>query len=113
VGERFHSCLAAVARPAFIARRTDAGAVADRVAWGELPARDFEDVRHVAQLASALRPIVAPSGLIHGDLAGNVLFDERLPSAVIDFSPYWRPTAYASAIVVADALVREGAGEDV
>jgi hypothetical protein len=42
-----------------------------------------------------------------------VLFDDRVPPAVIDFSPYWRPTAFASAVVVADALVGEGAGEDI
>ena len=51
----------------------------------------------------------APSQLIHGDLSGNVLFHDQLPPAIIDFSPYWRPAAYASAIVVADALVWEGA----
>jgi uncharacterized protein (TIGR02569 family) len=47
--------------------------------------------------------------LVHGDLTGNVLFADGLPPAVIDFSPFWRPTGYASAIVVADALVWEGA----
>jgi len=36
-----------------------------------------------------------------------------LPPAVIDFSPYWRPPAFASAIVVADALVWEGADERI
>ena len=38
-----------------------------------------------------------------------MLFDETQPPALIDFSPYWRPAAYAAAIVVADALVWEGA----
>jgi hypothetical protein len=28
---------------------------------------------------------------------------------VIDFSPYWRPPEWASAVVIADALVFEGA----
>ena len=37
----------------------------------------------------------------------------QLPPAIIDFSPYWRPTAYASAIVVADAFVWEGAGSQI
>jgi hypothetical protein len=46
---------------------------------------------------------------VHGDLTGNVLFATDLPPAIIDFSPYWRPTPFASAIVVADALVWEGA----
>ena len=48
--------------------------------------------------------------LVHGDLTGNVLFHPDLPPAVIDLSPYWRPSAFASAVVVADALAWEGAG---
>ncbi len=60
-----------------------------------------------------LRPLEASSQLIHADLTGNVLFDDQLPPAVIDFSPYWRPAAFASAIVVADALVWEGADESI
>jgi hypothetical protein len=50
-----------------------------------------------------------PSQLVHGDLTGNVLFAAGLPPAVIDFSPYWRPTGFASAVVVGDALLWEGA----
>ncbi|GAA2998245.1 TIGR02569 family protein [Actinokineospora diospyrosa] len=44
------------------------------------------------------------SQLVHGDLPGNVLFAEGLPPAIIDWPPYWRPTAWASAVAVADAL---------
>ncbi len=47
--------------------------------------------------------------IVHGDLTGNVLFADHLPPAIIDLSPYWRPPTFASAIVVADALVWEGA----
>lgn len=50
---------------------------------------------------------------MHGDLTGNVLFHRDLPPLVIDLSPYWRPPLYAAAIVIADALVFEGAGEEV
>jgi uncharacterized protein (TIGR02569 family) len=113
VGERFHAALVGVPRPDFIARRTNAWAIGDRVAWGELPAREFAHVKHLTRLGAALKPIAAPSQLIHGDLTGNVLFDDHLPPAVIDFSPYWRPTGFASAVVVADALVWEGAQEDI
>ncbi len=42
-----------------------------------------------------------------------MLFPEGLPPLVIDPSPYWRPPAFASAIVVADALVFHGAGEEM
>lgn len=48
---------------------------------------------------------------MHGDLTGNVLFHETLSPAVIDFAPYWRPVAFASAVVVGDALLWEGADE--
>ncbi len=50
--------------------------------------------------------------VIHGDLTGNVLFADSLPPAVIDFVVYWRPAAYARAVVVADALAWEGATPD-
>lgn len=112
-GERFHAALSCVPRPDFIERRQNPWAVGDRVAWGELPAGEVPDVKHLPRLGAALRPVDAPSQLIHGDLTGNVLFDEGLPPAIIDFSPYWRPTAFASAIVVADALVWEGADESL
>jgi uncharacterized protein (TIGR02569 family) len=115
-GERFHAALSSVTRPGFLDRRTDPWASGDRVAWGEVPASDFADMRHIARLTSALTPVDVPSQLIHGDLTGNVLFADGLPPAIIDFSPYWRPTAFATAIVVGDlpcchgcALPGEGA----
>ena len=58
----------------------------------------------------ALRPVDERAAqLVHGDLTGNVLFEDGRPPAVVDFSPYWRPTGFASAIVVGDALLWEGA----
>ncbi len=114
VGERFHAAIADVSRPAFLDRRTNHWAVGERVAWGELPARDFAHVKHVPQLVAALRPVDAnASQLVHGDLTGNVLFEDGLPPAVIDFSPYWRPTGFASAVVVGDALLWEGADKSL
>jgi Ser/Thr protein kinase RdoA (MazF antagonist) len=59
----------------------------------------------VARLLAARRPAGAPSQLIHGDLTRNVLFADEQPPADIDFSPYWRPKAFASAIVAVDAVV--------
>jgi uncharacterized protein (TIGR02569 family) len=113
VGERFHAAVAGVARPDFLDHRSDRWSVGDRVAWGELPADEYMHVKHLPRLFAALRPLTAPSQLIHGDLSGNVLFAAGLPPAVIDFVPYWRPLAFASAVVVADALVWEGADEHV
>jgi uncharacterized protein (TIGR02569 family) len=113
VGDRFHRAIAGLARPAFIAARTDPWSIGDRVAWGEAPNEPYRDVPHVATLAERLAPVRAPSQLIHGDLTGNVLFADGLPPAVIDLSLYWRPTDFATAIVVADALVWEGADESL
>jgi uncharacterized protein (TIGR02569 family) len=110
VGERFHLALAGVERPAAVLdARTDGWARADRIAWGDQPAGDFGRVPEVAHLLSARTTVSAPSQLIHGDLSGNVLFADGLPPAVIDLSPYWRPPAYASAIVAVDAVLWHGA----
>jgi uncharacterized protein (TIGR02569 family) len=108
-GEVFHSALAGVARPAFLDHRVTPWVTGDLVAWGELPSAEFAGIKHLPRLEAAVRPVAAPSQLIHGDLGGNVLFDDVLPPAIIDFSPYWRPVPFASAIVIADALVWEDA----
>jgi len=114
VGERFHAALAHVTRrPSFLDRRTDHWAIGDRVAWGELPAERFAYVKHLPRLVEALRPLDTPSQVVHGDLTGNVLFADGLRPAVIDFAPYWRPTGFASAVVVGDALAWEGADESL
>jgi hypothetical protein len=108
VGERFHAALAAVPRPAAI---LDPGvepwATGDRVAWSNEPFDGIEDI------LAELRPVAEPNGLIHGDLTGNVLFHDELSPAIIDFTPYWRPLEFQSAVVVADALVWEGAPPDL
>jgi uncharacterized protein (TIGR02569 family) len=113
VGDGFHRAISGLARPPFVAARTHPWAIGDRVAWGELPVDPYRDVPHVARLAERLAPIDARSQLIQGDLTGNVLFADGQPPAVIDLSLYWRPTAFATAIVVADALVWEGADESL
>ena len=58
-------------------------------------------------------PLALPHQLVHGDLLGNVLYDDSLPPAVIDVSPAWRPARYADAIVVIDALGWSDASPDV
>jgi uncharacterized protein (TIGR02569 family) len=111
VGDRLHRALRSVRRPAFLRRRSDRWSTADSVAWGEIPATAFPAVPHLPELSAALRPVDATSQVIHGDLTGNVLFHDRLPPAIIDFPPYWRPVPYSAAIVIADALVWEGAAD--
>lgn len=100
-GRRLHAALADEPEPALLRQRTDPWAVADRVAWGERPLPADAGPR-LRELAEARRPVDLPSQLVHGDLAGNVLLADGLPPLVLDLSPYWRPAAYATAVVVAD-----------
>ena len=111
---QFADAVTDVPRPALLDQRQDRWAIGDRVAWAELAWQDViaptgPPVNHLATLAAACRPIRARSQLIHGDLTGNVLFADGRPPLILDISPYWRPVAFSAAIVVADALVFEGA----
>jgi uncharacterized protein (TIGR02569 family) len=109
VGERFHRAIADLPRPDFMVDRTDPWSTGDRIAWGDLDIEPYRTVPWIEALASARRPISARSQVIHGDLTGNILFADGLAPAIIDLSPYWRPPTFATAIVVADAVVWEGA----
>ena len=100
-GRRLHAALADEPRPEVLAQRTDPWALADRIAWGERALPADADPR-LRRLAGARRPVDLPSQLVHGDLTGNVLLADGLPPLVLDLSPYWRPAAYATAVVVAD-----------
>jgi uncharacterized protein (TIGR02569 family) len=85
---------------------------ADRLAWEEEPAP--EPVGRLADLVRRLcalrRPVEARPQVAHCDLTGNVLFDEAGAPVVVDFTPYFRPAEYATAVVAIDALEWEGAG---
>lgn len=109
----FHQAVASVPRPAFLGARTDAWAVADRAAWGEvavdLAPDALELVRRLAPAAGA----TGPAQLVHGDLTGNVLLDEPRAAGIIDVSAYWRPAQYAEGVVVADALAWHRARPDL
>jgi uncharacterized protein (TIGR02569 family) len=98
-----------VERPAFIDRRTNAWARADRFAWGEDDGGPRVDAPYVADLVYARRQVSDPPGIIHGDLAGNVLFDSVAAPAVIDLTVCWRPINYSVAVIAADAVCFEGA----
>lgn len=103
---RFHRALASVPRPGFIDSKTHQWATADRVAWDQTTATitsATEELLHA--ITQRLRPTRAASQLVHGDLSGNVLFADDRPPAIIDLALYWRPVAYAEAIVVVDALL--------
>ncbi|MET4224725.1 TIGR02569 family protein [Oerskovia enterophila] len=109
VAHRFAQSFDGAERPEFLDERTHAWARADRLAWGEGTVEVPDDVPHLPALLAARRGVDEPSTIVHGDLTGNVLFDDDRPPAVIDLTLYWRPVRYSVAIVAVDAVCFEGA----
>lgn len=115
-GRLLHRSLVGVPAPPWLGTREDRWARADRIAWGEDPPGELGQLPLLARMLEHRRPldpVAAGSQLIHSDLTGNVLFASGLPPVVLDFSPAWRPAAYASAIVAVDAMLWEGASSRV
>ncbi|MEU4761876.1 TIGR02569 family protein [Actinosynnema sp. NPDC023794] len=109
-GIAFHEAVRDVPRPAYLDLRGDPWSVGDRVAWEESPADVGPAALDLlAPLLAARAPVDLPAQVVHGDLAGNVLFAAHLPPAVIDWPPYWRPASWAAAVAVADCLCWHGA----
>lgn len=111
VSRDFHAAVSGELRPALTDVRADRYARADRAAWDE---SDSDRVGPQSYpLLHRMRDLThdegLPAQLVHGDLSGNVLLAGGYPPAVIDISPYWRPAAYADAVVVIDALLWWGA----
>jgi hypothetical protein len=106
----FHAALAGIERPGWVGRGHNRWAIADRMAWGEGEAEVAPELADlVGALMNARRPLRSPSQLVHGDIAGNVLFAADQPPTIIDFSPFWRPAGYALAIAAVDLLTWSGA----
>ncbi|MCM3038119.1 hypothetical protein M3201_00180 [Paenibacillus motobuensis] len=83
-----------------------------RIAWqiDEL-SRDLP--REIQEIIISLLRIVSlkkqyNTQIVHGDLSGNILFDEVLSPLVIDFSPTIAPVEYAEAILVCDCIAWQG-----
>lgn len=113
VCDAFHRALVGVPQPPFFDARRDPWARADRLTWGAVLPDVYPWLRDpVERLWRLLRPLELPSQLIHGDISGNILFATDRESAIIDFSPYWRPAGFAAAVLIADAAVWEGADPD-
>jgi uncharacterized protein (TIGR02569 family) len=86
---------------------------ADLVAWAEAEPREYLDQESCDLLENVtghLRPLTdLASQITHGDPGGdNLLFCDNQPPAIIDFSPYWRPADYATAMMLADGIAWEG-----
>ncbi|MFF5083596.1 TIGR02569 family protein [Actinoplanes sp. NPDC000266] len=109
-GTAFHTAISGLPRPAFLDLRDEPWSHGDRVAWEELPVEGSPAAMNLLRpLVEARRPVGLVSQVVHGDLLGNVLFADGLPPAIIDWSVYWRPRSWASAVAVVDALCWYGA----
>ena len=102
-------------RPPVLDGRDDRWAVAERLAFegadADVLVAAAPDVRGLVRSLLDLRHDVplGPSQLVHGDLAGNVLLDAAGAPVVIDVAPYWRPSGWAEAVAVLDAVLWSGA----
>lgn len=111
VSRALHAALAKVSVPSWRATVENPWTIGDEVAWGERDPGPLLGLAagplagQVRSLLAVLRPVGLPSQLIHADLAGNVLFADGLPGAVIDFSPLERPAGLPLAIAAVDALM--------
>lgn len=114
-----HAALAAVPVPSWRATVENPWTIGDEVAWGQrdpgplLGPAAGPLAGQVRRLLAALRPVDLPSQLIHADLAGNVLFADGLPPAVIDFSPLERPAGLPLAVAAVDTLMWHQARPEV
>lgn len=126
---RINDALAGVERPRLVRRpavrpwsETDLFAFAEAAAWDGDPEHDlapgmedrgtpFATHRAAALLGARglvrLRRPVAPAdraGVVHGDLAQGLLFDDTAEPALTDVVPYARPAAWSAAVVAVDHL---------
>ncbi|WP_323766184.1 hypothetical protein [Marinovum sp.] len=97
----YHALLRDLPYDPALVGRDDPWARADRVAWGEGQAA------YGAPFDGQLERLhVTPPALdrqrVHADLTGNVVLVDDLPSGIIDPTLYWRPPAFAEAIVLVD-----------
>jgi uncharacterized protein (TIGR02569 family) len=114
VSRKFHNALSKISRPDFIGKRMIPWEIADKVVWNTEPEGHLEQIRPVTDRLLTIKKHISPTEqIIHGDMTGNILFEEPLPPAIIDFSPYWRPAEYATAIIIVDAVVWEEADDTV
>lgn len=93
-----------------LATRAHRWAIADRVAWGEAAVDLTDDaLRLVKQMETLWVPATDEQHFVHGDLSGNVFLDAGDMPVILDVSPYLRPRRWAAAIVIADAVLWDGA----
>jgi hypothetical protein len=116
-GRLLHARLASAVpeRPAALDERDDRWSRAERLVFGPPEALIDAEVPDVVAVAAARfdDTDLGPDQLVHGDLAGNVLLDERGAPVVIDVAPAWRPVRWAEAVCVLDGVIDHDAPHSV
>ena len=106
----FHRALTEYPRPSFLDSREDAWSQADRIVWEDSSWQPHPRISDLYKtFEECTQPLALPEQVIHGDITGNMLYASGEPLAVIDFSPYWRPAAYADALLCVDSIMWEQA----
>jgi hypothetical protein len=106
----FHTAVAELDRPEWMAIRDDPWAYGDRLAWDGAAPMGHGLVRSLTdRLIATLAPVGDRSQPVHGDILPNVLLHSRRPPPVIDWAVYYRPAQLANAIAVTDAVTFRGA----
>ena len=108
--QAFHRALAKYPRPSFLDSRNDAWSQADRIVWQNEAWQPHTKIQDLYEsLESYLEPLDLTEQVMHGDIAGNMLYQTGYPITIIDFSPYWRPAAYSEALLCVDSIMWEQA----
>jgi Ser/Thr protein kinase RdoA (MazF antagonist) len=99
--EAFHQALIDAPFPELLVTKDTPYTRAERSAWENVPEDLDADIAQLAVPLLARRQPLPPfkHQLIHVDLNdANILVAPGIPPAIIDFTPAWRPAAYATAL---------------
>ncbi len=97
----YHQLLHSLPYDPALVGRSDPWARADRVAWGEVSEDYGAPFDTLLGRLRVTLPALEPQR-VHADLTGNVVLSDDLPPGIIDPTLYWRPPAFAEAIVLVD-----------
>lgn len=98
---KFHKALVGISFPNYRKQEHTIWDRADEWAWGEVPENlDPILLDTISGLLNLKKPVNLPDQLIHGDLnLKNILIADNQPPAIIDLALYWRPAAFAQAVM--------------
>lgn len=110
VCDSFNEIFKNVSKPSFIETANHSWAIADKVVWDEVEMKyekDFQDI--IDTVRAYIKPINLPNQIIHGDIAGNMIFNKENVPGVIDITLYWRPADYVKALFIVHVITWEDA----